>query len=137
MTIIYSFLTLLSCDLYLKLGADAMDQKTELSEFESEVIRTFQNPDGTIFRKFRTDAFRNMIKNKDYPGMMFFLDNIKKHYEGFSPKFERRLEKYEKGYARDFKKGVEIIKSAKKAEIEALIEKLKKIKEEGCKNKKS
>lgn len=137
MTIIYYFLTIWSRDLYLKTGEDAMDQKKELSEFENDVIRTFQNPDGTIFRKFRTDAFRNMIRNKDYAGIMFFLENIKKHYEGLSPKFERRLEKYEKGYARDFKRGVEIIKSAKKAEIEGLIEKLQKITEEASNNKKS
>jgi hypothetical protein len=113
-----------------------MDNDEKLNEFENEVIKTFQNPDGSMFKKFRSDALKNMIKNKDYPGLLFFLENIMKRYDGLSPKFIRRLGKYEKGYADSFRKGVEIIKAAKKAEIEMLIEKLKKIEEDAASKQK-
>jgi len=83
-----------------------MDNNEKLKKFENEVIRIFQNPDGTVFKKFRLNAFRNMIKNKDYPGLMFFLENILKRYEGLSPKFTRRPGKYEKEYAESFRKGL-------------------------------
>jgi len=123
--------------IYIEKQRLIMDNKTKLGEFADEVFRIFQNSNGTTFKKFKADEFRDLIKNKDYDGIIIFLENIKKRYEGLSAKFTRRLERYDKDYSESFKKGVEIIKLAKKEEIEKLIEKLKKLKNEDMSNKKS